>query len=56
MQREENWGADCPWAGPKRPSPNASASKMPVVTWWSSGIRRLENGNSPCLPVRSNWS
>jgi hypothetical protein len=17
MQREENWGADCPWAGPK---------------------------------------
>ena len=32
MLREENWGADRPWAGPKRPSPNASASKMPVVT------------------------
>jgi hypothetical protein len=32
MQREENWGADRRWAGPKRPSPNASASKMPVVT------------------------
>ena len=24
MQRKENWCADRPWAGPKRPSPNAS--------------------------------
>ena len=31
MQRKENWCADRPWAGPKRPSPNARASKMPVV-------------------------